>query len=128
MREILERPGRLAVRAGVNRGRVFAGDFGPPYRRTYSIKGDAVNLAARLMARALPGQLLAAEAVVRASRSAFELDALEPFLVKGKANPVQAYAVGSRAGEAARETAGTPFVGRTKELSLLARAVDEAET
>ena len=42
----------LPLRIGVNRGPVFAGDFGPPFRRTYSVKGDAINLAARVMGKA----------------------------------------------------------------------------
>src|SRR5205085_569117 len=40
----------IPIRIGVNSGRVFAGAVGPPYRRTFTIMGDAVNLAARLMA------------------------------------------------------------------------------
>lgn len=40
----IQRQGRLPLRAGVNYGRVFAGDFGPRFhRRTYSIKGDPSN-------------------------------------------------------------------------------------
>jgi class 3 adenylate cyclase len=54
----------LPVRAGVNRGRVFAGDVGSPERRTYTIMGDAVNLAARLMGAAAPGEVVAHESVV----------------------------------------------------------------
>ena len=47
------RPAReLPVRVGVNRGHVFAGEVGPPYRRTYTVMGDVVNLAARLCAKA----------------------------------------------------------------------------
>ena len=42
----------LPLRAGVNRGRVFAGEVGAPFRRTYTILGDTAALAARLMARA----------------------------------------------------------------------------
>ena len=45
----------LPLRAGVNRGHVFTGDIGSPHRRTYAVMGDAVNLAARLTARAKPG-------------------------------------------------------------------------
>ena len=55
-RLVLDRAGRLPLRIGVNRGPVFAGDFGPPFRRTYSVKGDAINLAARVMGKAAPGQ------------------------------------------------------------------------
>ena len=43
-RLIVERAGVLPLRVGVNRGPVFAGDFGPFFRRTYSVKGDAINL------------------------------------------------------------------------------------
>ena len=32
---------------GVNRGPVFTGEVGPPYRRWYAVMGDTVNLAAR---------------------------------------------------------------------------------
>ena len=35
------------LRAGVNRGRIFAGFLGSPDRRTYTVMGDPVNLAAR---------------------------------------------------------------------------------
>ena len=37
----------MAVSIGINRGRVFAGPVGHPRRQTYSVTGDAVNLAAR---------------------------------------------------------------------------------
>jgi class 3 adenylate cyclase len=47
-RDVVDAGGVLPVRVGVNSGRVFFGQFGPPYRRTMSVKGDAVNLAARL--------------------------------------------------------------------------------
>ena len=112
VRQIVDGAGRLGVRAGVNAGRVFAGDFGPPYRRSYSIKGDAVNLAARLMARAEPGQILTTEAVLSRSSTAFRAEALEPFYVKGKARPVQAWSLGHIEGKKAVAGEATPFVGR----------------
>src|SRR5579863_2522325 len=100
VRRIVRSDGLLPLRAGVNCGRVFAGDFGPGYRRTYSIVGDCVNLAARLMAKAEPGQVLATGAVLELSRTAFETDALAPFRVKGKRAEIQAFAVGDPTGAA----------------------------
>ena len=42
----------LQHKIGVNGGHVFAGEVGPPFRRQYTVMGDAVNLAARLMGAA----------------------------------------------------------------------------
>ena len=126
VREIADAPNRLPLRIGVNSGRVFAGDFGPPYRRTYSVKGDAVNLAARLMSKARPGQILTTDAVLSRSRAAFETEQLGPFHVKGKAQPVQGYSVGPLFGARQRPTQGSPLVGRASELSALLSAVESA--
>ena len=118
--------GPLSVRAGVNSGRVFFGQFGPPYRRTMSVKGDAVNLAARLMGRAAPGEVLASSATLAAARTTFELRELPPFLVKGKTQPVSAAAVGAPRAAAAAPADGAPLVGRERELERLGAAWDRA--
>ena len=125
MRAVLDAGSPLPLRIGVNWGRIFVGDFGPPYRRTYSVKGDAVNLAARLMAKAEPGQLLTTDDVLERSRTRFDALALEPFQAKGKAELVQAYVVGSPLGLKER-SASAPLVGREDELSVLIEALDMA--
>ena len=94
MRAVIDADSPLPLRIGVNWGRIFVSDFGPAYRRTYSVKGDAVNLAARLMAKAEPGQILTTDDVLERARSRFDTVALEPFEAKGKSEPVQAYVVG----------------------------------
>src|SRR5438093_2157866 len=90
LRAIVSRPHALPVRIGVNNGHVFTGNFGPPYRRTYSIKGDVVNLAARVMAKAQPGQILVTPSVLERSATVFQTESIEPFLAKGKKHPVNA--------------------------------------
>lgn len=125
-RMVLDRIGTLSLRIGLNRGPVFAGDFGPPFRRTFSVKGDAVNLAARVMAKAHPGQLLATSAVVTRSRTVFQTDPLPPFLVKGKARPVQALSIGPQQGERSDPTGRIPLVGRETEMSVLRAALADA--
>ena len=97
LRKIADVERAIPIRIGVNRGAVFAGDIGPWYRRTYTVMGDAVNLAARLMAKATPGQIFATAEVLDASGTRFATNELEPFMVKGKAKPVQAWARGRRA-------------------------------
>ncbi|WP_336921942.1 adenylate/guanylate cyclase domain-containing protein [Aquipuribacter sp. SD81] len=126
VRAVMDGAGVLPLRIGVNRGHVFTGGFGPAFRRTYSIKGDAVNLAARVMGRAGHGEVLVTEATLERSRTRFETDPLPPFLVKGKSLPVRA----SRLGPALRTEgglrAGTPFVGREAELGALRGALARA--
>ena len=120
----------LPVRIGVNSGAVFAGAVGPQYRRTYTVMGDEVNLAARLMAAAAPGQVLATRGVVERSRTAFELQPLPPLTVKGKAAPVRAFAVGTAriGGPHGPDPVKSrmPFVGRTSELQVLSEVVEAA--
>jgi class 3 adenylate cyclase len=77
----LETP--LPLRLGVSRGRVFSGEVGAEFRRTYTILGTTAALAARLMGKAKPGQLLTAPDVLERARSAFETTALEPLTLKG---------------------------------------------
>ena len=95
LREIMDRPGIVPMRVGVNTGKVFTGDFGPPYRRAYRVFGDAINTAARVMSKAEPGQILSTEIVLERSRTTFETTPIEPFQAKGKAEPVRASVVGA---------------------------------
>ena len=125
-RTVMDTRGILPMRIGVNGGYVFAAGFGPPYRRTYSVKGDAVNLAARLMAAAGRGQILATDAVLSRSGTTFETEALEPFHVKGKREPVQAMSVGAIAGSRGVAHGETPLVGREREMAFLQEALDAA--
>ncbi len=125
-RAIVERPGTLPVRVGVNAGRVFAGIVGPPTRRTYTFYGDAINTAARIMVRADDAQLLVRDDVLDRARTTFRVAPVEPFAAKGKAELVRASDVGPATGEREPEAIG-PFVGREIELERLLRALADAE-
>ncbi|MFL6238872.1 MAG: adenylate/guanylate cyclase domain-containing protein [Actinomycetes bacterium] len=116
----------LQMRGGVNCGRVYAGEFGPSFRRTWSVAGDAINLAARLMATAEPGHVLATGPVLERCGSAFTVAALPPFLVKGKKEPVAAYDIGEvRATRLDVDSDRLPLVGRDDELALLVDSATE---
>jgi class 3 adenylate cyclase/tetratricopeptide (TPR) repeat protein len=125
LREIIEGERAIPLRIGVNLGHVFVGDIGTSYRRTYTVMGDAVNLAARVMAKAQPGQILSTESVLGGSRTQFETVDLEPFMVKGKAKPVQAYAVGP-VRHVEQVSSKTRMVGRDEEIGILQAALDSA--
>ncbi len=116
----------LSLRVGVNSGRVFvfSQDTGLGHRRIFSITGDAVNLAARVMGHAAPLQVLATETVLSRARNPFHTDAVPPFHVKGKSEPVVAAAVGAPLHDLVTSMGeDMPFVGRDDELDeLLAQA------
>lgn len=129
LREVASAELTLPIEIGVNQGDVFAGEIGPYYRRIYTVMGDAVNLAARLMAKAEPGQILTTEDVLAGSRTLFETAEIEPFTPKGKKKPVQAFAVGKpRGSRAAITEAGLPLVGRDEELAVLLESWEAARS
>lgn len=120
VRRIADARCSLPIRTGVNRGHVFAGCVGPPYRKSYTVMGDAVNLAARLMAKASPGQIIVHPDVLVRSRTQFERASVEPFTVKGKQQPVKAYLLGEvRGTQETRVRAKAPLVGRDHEIGTL---------
>jgi class 3 adenylate cyclase/predicted ATPase len=127
-RQVLNQSQPLAVRIGVNWGHVFAGDIGTEFRRTFTVMGDTVNLAARLMAAAPPGALFATAPVLDRARTQFEIEAQEPFYVKGKSEPVQAYRVDAAMGARRDPFGSLPFLGRDKELAALTHAREDAAT
>jgi class 3 adenylate cyclase/tetratricopeptide (TPR) repeat protein len=88
----------INARAGVHRGRIFAVDLGGPNRRTFTVMGDTVNLAARVMGRAGWGEVLATDDVVDRCRTDFCFEPLDPFTVKGKAAAIHAQLVGAPRG------------------------------
>lgn len=128
LRHIVEQRPELPIRVGVNRGQVFAGEIGPHYRRTYSVMGDTVNLAARLMAKASWETVYATEGVLARSQTKFELSRLEPFMVKGKSQPIEAWEVGplARPGASNGGNKRVPLIGRDTEYAMLRDALLQA--
>lgn len=111
------------VRLGLSAGTVYAGSYGGTTRRTYGILGDEVNLAARLMQQAAPGQLLASSTVRKRAPADFAWQSFPPIRLKGKAAPVPVFAllgVGQvAAGRLHEPVYALPMVGRTAERTLI---------
>jgi class 3 adenylate cyclase/tetratricopeptide (TPR) repeat protein len=113
--------GGLAQRIGVAAGTVFAGLVGGPYRREYTVIGQTVNLAARLMTLAEPDQVLLGPSAWRAVQPQIELRLLPPRLLKGIPEPVSAALALHRIDQAAElpVAQSLPLVGRAAELESL---------
>lgn len=85
---------RLQVGIGINTGIVTAGNIGSPRRIDYTVIGDTVNTAARLMANAPGGMIMISQATAsELSKGKFNLRALDPLMVKGKSEPLSVFSV-----------------------------------
>jgi class 3 adenylate cyclase/tetratricopeptide (TPR) repeat protein len=113
----------LVIRQGVQSGRVFAGFLGSEHRRTYTLMGDPVNTAARMLGKAGDREVVAVATVLNETRTVFISDPLEPFLVKGKSEPITAHKVRSVTELVRRDGLTAGLVGRQRELEVLTLAV-----
>jgi class 3 adenylate cyclase/tetratricopeptide (TPR) repeat protein len=115
------------VRMGINTGLVVVGAIGRDLRMDYTAVGDTVNLAARLLSIAQPGQVVVSRQSHRLTDGFFSFEDLGEFTLKGKSQPVRAWAVtGEMRGrtrlEVSRERGLTPLAGRGEELTRLQHA------
>lgn len=114
---------KLSLRIGLNTGPVVVGRIGDNLRMDYTAVGDTTNLAARLERLAKPGTVCISQTTYQAVRDYVVCRPLEPQMVKGKAQPVQAYRVLRAHPHAVPVTkpAGhgfaSPMVGREEEIA-----------
>jgi adenylate cyclase len=117
------------LQIGLTYGRMRVGAYGSTLRRTYGVLSDAVNLAARLMQAARPGQILASEEFRRKAGAAFIWEELPSIRVKGKSEPVELHRLvrmGSRRAGFSFETRfPLPPIGRKEIISRLISAAEK---
>jgi class 3 adenylate cyclase len=123
--EAVNRAGRLPLRAGISQGRVFTGDTGSPTRRTYSVKGDAVNLAARLAAHADSGSILMAADVLEHTRRPYAVNDAPMASLKGKTKPVPVVTLSRPLDPRSQQHAEDLLIGRAAEMAILRAATEQ---
>jgi class 3 adenylate cyclase len=119
------------VRAGVHTGTVL---LGGGVDAEGSIRGAAVNVAARMEQSAPPGRLRISHDSYRHVRGQFDVTEQAPISVKGVEQPLRSYLVERAKPRAFRvlargiEGVHTPMVGRENELAILRTAFDAASS
>lgn len=127
------------IQIGITRGMMRTGEYGGKTRRSYGALGDDVNLAARLMSRAAPGEILVSRRVHKeltetaAAKGSYSSDGIileprEPIPLKGKVEPIAVFAVTGlqqrRVMRLQEPVYGLAMVGRQEELQHIAQSVD----
>src|SRR3989441_10367433 len=130
--EIRRRYGRdFLMRIGINTGPVVVGAIGRDLRMDYTAVGDTTNLAARLLNVAAPGQIVVSRYTQHMRDGFYTFEDLGEFDVKGKTQPIRAYALkgevrGQTRLEVSRARGLTPLVGRETEMARLHAAHERA--
>ena len=82
----------LAMRIGINSGRVIAGDIGSPVHKAYTVIGDVVNVASRLeRSIAQAGEIIVGPATYEQSASQFAWEPLPAAQLRGKRDLIVPY-------------------------------------
>lgn len=112
------------VQIGISQGRMRAGAYGGANHYTYGVLGDEVNMAARLMMSAAPGQILVSQELQRSIDTRFILNELPPRRLKGKSQPAVTFAlVDVRQADELHLVSPAnelPIVGRQQECNITA--------
>jgi ABC-type oligopeptide transport system substrate-binding subunit/class 3 adenylate cyclase len=120
-----ERGMKLHLHFGINTGLVIAGGIGTQQHRQYSVMGDAVNVANRLVDLSEAGQIHVGEETYRLTAHLFEFIPLPPVTLKGKSEPQRVFLLHGLKLKPGRlrglERIGlrAPLVGRETELHRL---------
>jgi class 3 adenylate cyclase len=115
------------VRIGVTSGRVFAGPVGSSARWDYTTIGDRVNVAARLMQAAAPGEILVDVDTIRESRRRVSVGPERTLDLKGKSTDeiaIPLVSLTARDQSVLLGSSRTSFVGRDADVTALVAALN----
>ena len=115
----------LAIRLGVNTGEAVTGAGDTPQ---FLLTGDAINVGARLVAGAEPGEILVGELTRTLTSDAIEYGPARHIVAKGKAEPVSVHpAIRARTEVPIQHRGLAPLradlVGREREVGVLLDAI-----
>ncbi|MEM7344242.1 MAG: AAA family ATPase [Chloroflexota bacterium] len=113
------------ISIGLTQGQMRAGAYGGSYRKTYGVIGNQVNIAARLMSRAKPSQILVTQNIVDATRETYLYQSLGSMWLKGLNAPLPIFALDRKRQDQTdrilRGRSPETMVGRVAERALITR-------
>ncbi len=112
------------VSVSISCGNVFAGYVGCASAREYTAMGYAMNLAARLIARARPEEILCDNYIWQEMHTLYDFDFLGSLTLKGFSVPVKYYKL-NRQTEKVGWRFKSRFVGREKEIAQIQEMVEK---
>jgi len=112
----------LRAKAGINLGKVYAGDVGSDIKKEYTVMGDVVNIAARIMEQAKESQVLVCEEIQNITEPMFQFSEAIDIVPQGKIEPIKVFEVlRPKSGFIKRrgiEGLQSPIIGREKEIKI----------
>jgi class 3 adenylate cyclase/tetratricopeptide (TPR) repeat protein len=129
--EVEKKIGRpIFMHSGINTGLVVTGKVDTE-KGIHGASGDTINLASRLQGLAKRGEIFVGQDTYRQAEGYFTFELLEPTVVKGKAEPVQAHKVLSQKDKPVtmHRLSGmrADLIGRKMEMEELREAVANLE-
>lgn len=119
------------LHVGINTGLVVAGMVGAEAKQ-FSVIGDAVNIAARLVGQAKSGEIVVGETTYHLTRGDFDFEPMQHVKLKGKASPVSLYRlIGPRISACAGNVAPSlqaPLLGRSAEIASITEMLNRLES
>ena len=114
-------PSALAVHIGIATGEVIASSVGSQHHRGYTVTGEAANIAARLLEKAISGETLVSDAVYKATNHVLSFEPLGPLALKGVGHSVEAWRLTGARSSAPEANA---LVGRRSEIAQFRALLD----
>ncbi len=132
--EVMNHPDlkKIPMRAGINAGSIFAAPVGSEVRREYATLGDAVNLSARLGAKAPTNSIVVSEPIFYKTVALFDYEALGEQEYKGKKRKTRAYKITQRKKIEQKAMArwlseSGKLIGRAKEVGKISRLIEQVK-
>lgn len=116
----------VGLRIGMTSGRVFSGIVGGSGRFEFTVMGDCVNLAARLMQGAAAGETSVDSEMRDRATETFEFSSLGKRKFKGKSESLEVFALADRKGIASLQN--SELFGRSQETSAVMQWLQQARS